>query len=329
VPVFYQKHFTNSNGLLWVYDRARQRYQELPPQVVCVEKDLYALKPKDGPRDQRVESLALATADGMCASAVRNLMSGTLPPSPETSETIAYFVGLQSARLPWNREHISAIYRNALEEMMRLNTVSVDRMKSVLDHYAKETGDTVNVSAESMVEAVRHKQIQLTVTERPFLHHLFDQAEFVARLLSQMSWDILDSPPQAGFVLCDDPLAIVPSRGEGHIGLGIPGTVKYFPLTSQRCLRIGDIGNVFAHRKIDSHTVRIINQNIAANSDRFIMGPVREQLESVVMRSGSTGLDEEPKFTHAVSGQNDDGSLQRMTRNPRRYFYIGTGTAAP
>ena len=56
VPVFYQNHFTNDNGLLFVYDRKRQIYLELHPRSICHQSDLYATKPTDGrPRDRRME----------------------------------------------------------------------------------------------------------------------------------------------------------------------------------------------------------------------------------------------------------------------------------
>jgi hypothetical protein len=33
IPVFYQTHFTNPEGMLWVYDRLLHTYKELSPKV--------------------------------------------------------------------------------------------------------------------------------------------------------------------------------------------------------------------------------------------------------------------------------------------------------
>jgi hypothetical protein len=55
----YQKQFINERGILWVYDRVKKAFAERHPSVICSEKDLYALKPKSPPKDQRLESLAL------------------------------------------------------------------------------------------------------------------------------------------------------------------------------------------------------------------------------------------------------------------------------
>jgi uncharacterized protein DUF4238 len=328
VPVFYQKHFANAKGLLWVYDRKLQTYKELHPDVICFERDLYALKPDAAPKDQQVELMALSLADGYCATAVRELVPGD-PPSFETLVTIAYFAGLQSSRLPSVGKFISAIYKKGVEEMMRLTSVSVERMQSTLDRYAEKTGEAITVSAESMVEAVRDNQVEVVIREVPFLRHIFQYATFLNKQFIQFSWEILVASPDRGFILCDDPVVIVPPRGVTAVGLIIPDSVKYFPLTRSLCVRMGDIGDMFRYKDVDRETVRVINQNIAANSSRFIMGPVIEQLESVVLRSASTTMDSTPRHTIETSDQNDDGSLQKISTNPRRYFYLNNARIAP
>jgi Protein of unknown function (DUF4238) len=70
VPVFYQKHFDNEKGLLFVYDRIRQTCLELHPRSICHQSDIYATKPADGrPRDRRLETEVLSSFDGKSASA--------------------------------------------------------------------------------------------------------------------------------------------------------------------------------------------------------------------------------------------------------------------
>jgi hypothetical protein len=329
VPVFYQKNFANENGLLWIYDRRRQTYLALHPKSICYQKDLYAIKPDDAPRDQRIESVALATADGLCASALRELIAGKNPPDLPTIESIAYFMGLQSARLPSAGRLISALYKRGAEEIMRLTAVNVDRMQSAVDQYSQRSGEVIDVSAESMVKAVHENQLEVVVSETPFLKHIFKHATFLNRWFVRFSWEVLVASDETGFIFCDDPVVIVPPKGVSAVGFGIPASVKYFPLTRQLCLRLGDVGPSFRYRDADRQTVRIINQNIAANSERFIIGPDVEQLKTVVARSGSAAMDATPRFTLESTGVNDDGSYQMLTQNPRRYFYLGNASQAP
>ena len=67
VPVFYQRNFANSKGLLWVYDRQSRTCKELHPSVICFEKDLYTVKHEKGPRDAQVESKVLWAVDALGA----------------------------------------------------------------------------------------------------------------------------------------------------------------------------------------------------------------------------------------------------------------------
>jgi hypothetical protein len=87
------------------------------------------------------------------------------------------------------------------------------------------------------------------------------------------------------------------------------------------CLRIGDIGFRLMPRKVSKETVQVINRNIAANSERFIMGPDMAQLQSIVKTSESLDEDTSPRFTIQAEEQDEDGSLQKITFQPRRYFY--------
>ncbi|HEV3481875.1 MAG TPA: DUF4238 domain-containing protein [Candidatus Acidoferrales bacterium] len=320
VPVFYQKHFADSKGLFWVYDRRLKSYKQLPPTVVCFEKDLYALKPTDGgPRDRRVETKGLSQVDGVGATAIRDLLFGN--PNTETIRAVSFFMGVQFSRLPSMGRSLGAMYVQAGREMMRLMTASVDRMKGVLEKYARDTGESIGVSAESMVAAVRENQIEVLANEVPFLNHLFSQAEDLSNVVEQLEWQLLISPPETGFITCDSPVTVVPPMGTKAVGFGIPGAVKYFPLARQFCLRVGDVGFRFTKRKVSEDTVQIVNWNIAANSEHFIMGPDKAQLQSVVRSSQSEDEDSSPRFTVEVQDQNDDGSLQKITFQPRRYFY--------
>jgi hypothetical protein len=330
VPVFYQKNFVNASGLLWVYDRRLRTYKELHPRVICFETDLYTLKKQGAPSDRRIESLALASVDGACATALRELVPGKMPADSSTFETIAYFAAIQHARGPSQRDFISMLYKNGIEELMRITAANVDRMKSVMEQYRRDTGKTIDVSPESMVEAVHENHLEVVVNERPFIHHMFKQAESLSKLFFEaLVWEILVASAETGFILCDDPVVIVPPKGVADVGFLVPASVKYVPLTRILCLRLGDFGQTFRYRSVDSKTVSVINQNIAASSSRFIMGPVKEQLETIVLSSGSVDMDPRPRFTLETTEVTDDGSLQKITQNPRKYFYLDNATQAP
>jgi hypothetical protein len=173
-----------------------------------------------------------------------------------------------------------------------------------------------------MVEAIKENRLKTVATEVPFLRHMFSQAEGISEMIEQLDWQVLIAPPSVGFIICDNPAVVVPPQGCASIGILIPGTVKYFPLTRQYCLRLGSSRHSFSYRKISTETVQVVNRNIAANSERFVMGPDRAQLLSTIKHSGSIEHDSTPRFTVETLNADDHGSFQKLTRRPTRYFYL-------
>ncbi len=153
------------------------------------------------------------------------------------------------------------------------------------------------------------------------------QVEFLAGWINAFEWQIMRAPTGTGFILCDYPFVVVPPRERPEeIGFMFPGTVKYFPLTRRLCLRMGEQDYGFSYANVSKEAVRVINQNIAMNSERFIMGPSREQLEHVIARSGTAATDPEPRTVVEAVRRDNDSALYRFNMWPRRsYFYPKTG----
>lgn len=326
VAQVYQKRFANEHGLLWVYDRERGTYDERHPKVICREKDLYAVKPEDAKRDQRLESIVLAQLDGDCATGIRSLIYPlTGLPGHYASSLVAFFVGLQYSRIPSMREYVSKLHEQALTEMMRLTSVNEARMQSAIDNYEEDTGNKIDVSAKTMIEAIRRGGIRLVITETPFLRYIFDIAKKIADDIISASWEVLRAPADAGFILCDAPVTVVPVRGTRQVGFHVPGTVTYIPLARGHCLRVTRPYRRLRYRTADLQMVELINQNIAANSDRFIMGPIREELQTIVGRSGCMAPNRIKRAAFFELEKTDDGSLQGFQMNHRTYFYLPNG----
>ena len=78
-----------------------------------------------------------------------------------------------------------------------------------MNEYASEVGDELNVTPESMVEAMRSKSIKAVATEMPFVKSVVEQTEFIGGVFNKLDIRILISPPQVGFVLSDNPVTLV------------------------------------------------------------------------------------------------------------------------
>jgi hypothetical protein len=323
VPVFYQINFTNEAGLLWVYDRQRATYKELHPRVICFEKDLYAVKPENKPRDMRVELKVLSVVDSLGFRGIRDFQVGK--PNSEAEQEVAFFMAFQWTRVPTISRDIRVTYAKAIEELSRIAFANVERAKAIMEKYARDTGEPLGVTPESMVESVQGKQFEIVATETAFLATMMQQATTLTKVLLQLNWEVLVASEETGFIICDCPVTVVPPKGSDQVGFLVPGSAKYFPLSRHLCLRLGEPGKSRKYRKIDKEAVRIVNQNLAANSERFIMGPSRAQLETIVSRSGSATMESTPRFIIETVESDEDGALQKISSQPRRYFYPKNG----
>lgn len=171
-----------------------------------------------------------------------------------------------------------------------------------------------------MVDSVKNRSVEPKATEIPFLRSLGEHAGFIAQTLAGLSLQILISPDATGFILTDNPFTIVPAPGDNRVGIANWGTFTYIPITRKLCLRYGMVRRN-AFRQIEREDVRLINQTLAVNSERFVMGPSQVQMESVIRRSDSTTMDPAPRFSLDKIPDKDGGTIRQLTQLVRRRYF--------
>lgn len=317
VPVFYQSNFANRNGLLWVYDREAQTCKLLHPDSICCQKDLYTVQPKSATPNRGLETKYFNKVDGDSSRALREFLAGQR--TKETILILAYFIGVQVSRLPSTGKMLKNFFEAHWSETMRIIAKDPDRMRSVMARTFK-AGEKPEVTPEQMVDAIKNQRIHPVANEMVFLNYIHSTAENLAKVILGLDWEIMIASEENGFMISDFPVVIVPPRGGKYVGFRQPNNVKYFPLHRCVCLRLGDAGQKLRDRIVSKETVRLVNYNMAANSDRFIIGPDKAQLMSVVRYSQSEKLEATPRFTMSVKGTDDDSMLMQQAE-VRRYFY--------
>ncbi len=320
VPVFYQKHFAASDGLMWVYDRLLKTCKQLHPLSVCFQHDLYAFKIPGSAFNQIVETDFLRQVDGLASGAFKKLTEAIGAPAPELLGEILYFVALQHTRVPANKQMISMIYEAGANDLKDVAFANVERATVMMKKYEEETGERLGVTPESMVNAA--PKLKAVATEVPFIHSVIDHTDMVAKVFNELNIKILISPPQVGFVLSDNPVTTVPPPWLRVAGFKSPETFVFVPLTRRLCLRLGQPGSGTGPKKIDRETVRFINENTAINSDRFVMGPSKIQLESIIRRSGSADANSKPRWISVKTLDEKGGILRQSVAQPRQLHYL-------
>lgn len=205
---------------------------------------------------------------------------------------------------------------------MLLGFSDVERAKKILSSYEKTTGDTLGTTVEELVEAVQSGGIRIRATETGFLEQMILQSKNIGEFIRRYEWCIVEAPTDSGFITSDDPLVTVPPSnylGE-DVGIATPGSRTYFALTRRYCLDLDTFGRNIRFRKIGAYATRQINKNIAANSDRFVLGPDEAQLRLSVEKSGSAAA-EPDRVRIDIPERTADGALMRARTYRRRYFY--------
>lgn len=266
----------------------------------------------------------LRDIDGFTASALRELPNRLRAPGSDLLGDIMYFVSLQYLRGPANKQIISMIHETGATDLMEAAFADVKRAAAVMKDYAAASGEDVrSVTPESMVEAVKNKKIKVTATEIPFINTLVTKTEYYAQVFAQLDLKLLISPPQVGFVLSDNPVTLVPHpRFARAAGVYTPGTYVFMPLIRRLCLRLGQPGSGNGPKWVGREEVRLINENTAFNSDRFVMGPSKIQIESVVRRSGSADVNPESRWTTRKSSRENYGEVRELIYQPRHRHYL-------
>jgi uncharacterized protein DUF4238 len=224
--------------------------------------------------------------------------------------------------LPSFGEAVSRTLEATMDEFLRMRFGTLERAESALKELEAEQGAS-NIDAASMVDSVVNKRIRAHANETAFLEQMFKQANTLGLWLEDSEWTFLVAPESSGFVVCDHPFVSVPPEGMALDGMsyGVPGATSYFPMTQSLCLRVRHGDYAFTYENVDSRTVRTVNYNIAANSDRFIMGPNRRQLEAIVDKSGCVKPELGERFSVDLIKADENESFLKFTIHPRRYFY--------
>ena len=170
----------------------------------------------------------LSQVDGDGATAIRKLEAGR-GLDKEWMESFSIYIALQITRTPAFRASTSQSYRAMGEEYLRLGFSNVDRARQMMRTYGAGGGEGHEaVTAESLVESVIGGHLRVDVTEAPFLQHMLQQLEFLARWIGAFDWKVLVAPRDTGFIFCDNPFVVVPPHDHPDlVGFGFPGTVKY------------------------------------------------------------------------------------------------------
>lgn len=116
-----------------------------------------------------------------------------------------------------------------------------------------------------------------------------DAALHLAKVLLTLDWYFVIAPPGLSFITSDAPFMIAPPHGMENdwraYGVLTPGAATTIPLSRSTCVVIRGEGGQDHYGCIRKDAARRINENVAKNSDRFVIGRDQPYLERLVKRT--------------------------------------------
>lgn len=215
VPQFLLRNFgAGKKDVLWAFDKLTGRVFRTNVRNVAAESRFYDFSVEGHtftfePALSRVETAAKSVIDKILRS--DSLTSLTV----EDRAWLTIYLTVQYVRMKAFREgllHMHSEMRQWLQEVVGQD----DQLDESLAGYQKEPDD--NEMSMVNVEIIRRAPSELGI-------HFVNKA-----------WLLVATTPQKSFMIGDNPVAMDNSIHPDNIGLAVPGTEVYFPLSATRAL---------------------------------------------------------------------------------------------
>jgi len=284
LPQFYLKGFCE-DGSFWVYDRHKSEYRTQTPVNTTIEKDYYLFRNSDGKLDSALEKY-LSELEGKSSSIIKKIHSFELINSQE-KKILSEFISIMMFRVPdYKKKHqeLRKLILNAIgddvapitkEELSSINGVSPEEQR---------------IPAFELVQELKKIENSSDLSQSEYIRSIIQNSTIVSNHLLQMSWIVINSPKNSGFITTDSPVQKLPppnysSNDYTSYGIASEGVVNTFPLSRSKCLAMFGSNSNFGYIDFDRKRIRDFNVYLASSCDRFLISPIENQIRHLVKRA--------------------------------------------
>jgi hypothetical protein len=205
-------------------------------------------------------------------------------------ESFAIFQALFYCRTHTFHKEQTALAEQLYRSWMKANNPTAEITAQMYEEMAKETGEPVdNEIAAEIFKAVRDDAFDVEVPRQNIIRLMADSALHMAKILMTLKWNFVRAPPDLAFITSGAPFMIAPPPGMENdsraYGVLTPGAAVTIPLSPTMCVVIQRAGGQDQYGHIRKEVARRINENVAKNSDRFVIAPDQRYLERLVKRT--------------------------------------------
>jgi hypothetical protein len=288
LPQFYLKRFTGADGLLCVFDRETKEFRKQTPPNTAHQREFYTITNKEGVKSDAIERM-FSGLESVAADVTRRLDTRQTTVWRDEQERVSFaiFIAYFYTRTPIFDQEQSAFGEHLYRARMRADHPTPEVTAQWFREFERETGEEVDAeTVEGFHKMVHDDAYDVEVPRQLNIRLMIDTALHLAETLFALNWTFAMAPVDLAFITSDAPYVIAPPPGETDwraCGVLTPGATSIIPLSPTTCLLIdGADGREECYRRIQKDAARRINENIAKNSDRFIIGRDHPYLERLV-----------------------------------------------
>jgi hypothetical protein len=290
LPQFYLRSFADRDGLLCVFDRETKTFRRQRPLNTALEKDFYTITDAQGERSDGLEQM-FSKLESAARGVIARVEAGQTGWKDEQEQVyFAVFVAYLYCRTPTFHKEQTALAEQLYRSGMKANHPTADVTAQLFEQFAKATGDEVDRPlAEEFFAMVQNDRYAVEVPRQNILKVMVAAALHLAGILLSMNWTFATAPPDLAFITSDAPFVITPpphwNKDWRSYGVLTPGTASTIPLSARTFLMVQGAGNMVGYGRMPKDVARHANENVARNSDRFIIARDQPYLESLVKRT--------------------------------------------
>jgi hypothetical protein len=282
----YLEGFSADGRGVWVYDISKQQLRGQTIKDTCVQSHYNALVSGDGTRHLEIERM-LNQIEGDAKQVIVHLDKGGRIDASQKA-ALALFIAFQKVRVPEFEDQVNATSANMMNRMTRMSFADVERARESIKSVEEKNGKPAGVTPEEMVEFVAKGEYDLKIHRNHSLEQMVRLAPDFANYFVQMEWTFLRAPADSHFLTTDSSFIMLPPPDwEKNNPLRMPygmltrGVRKVFPLSSRLAVVMFDHGEVVSYKDATPAMVTMVNEQLAADAYRFIVGPAEHTVHSI------------------------------------------------
>lgn len=307
---FYLEGFTDSSGLLSVFDREDGTIKRQPPKDTAVIGHFYTFLDEQERRRFDLESL-FGIVETRASSALKTLTGGERP-SHEERESLSLFIAMTATRIPAALEEARLVMEEVHRANIKLRVSSEQRaydiIKALLPPDTNE--DKLRKFAADAYEMISRGHFIVTVPDEFARQMLLKQWAPLAEIIYNRDWTVVEAPDGHEYMTSDSPVVLAPIKGMEALphGFGSLNTHVLFPLSRKVALVMnGDEGR-FRRLPVRPEQVHRFNLTMATDCRRFVIGTQENSLRRVVDVLDLTETKWNPKMEVGIEAHPTSGN---------------------